>query len=79
MLKQDTTEAKSTVDGRLEYIEKEMSASPSQFSYIHPHRLTFHRSKRVEGQISIIEQKSEDKKMEVRGDVLQSEPMLSDS
>ncbi|KAF2148837.1 Prefoldin beta-like protein [Myriangium duriaei CBS 260.36] len=45
LLKQDTAEAKSTVDGRLEYIEKEI--------------------KRIEEQITGIQQKSETKKLEI--------------
>ncbi|KAK4984280.1 Prefoldin subunit 6 [Elasticomyces elasticus] len=45
LLKQETAEAKSTVDGRLEFIEKEI--------------------KRIEKHISNIQEKSEDKKMEV--------------
>ncbi|KAF1352147.1 Prefoldin [Delphinella strobiligena] len=45
LLKQDTAEAKSTVDGRLEFIDKEI--------------------KRIEKQIASIQQKSEEKKMQV--------------
>ncbi|KAL1303847.1 hypothetical protein AAFC00_000303 [Neodothiora populina] len=45
LLKQDTAEAKSTVDGRLEFIGQEI--------------------KRIEKQIADIQQKSEDKKMQV--------------
>lgn len=45
LLKQETAEAKSTVSGRLEYIEKEI--------------------KRVEEQISSIQEKSESKKLEI--------------
>ncbi|GAB7337498.1 hypothetical protein MBLNU457_g2825t3 [Dothideomycetes sp. NU457] len=45
LLKQDTTEARSTVDGRLEYIEKEI--------------------KRIEGQITSIQEKTDAKKMEI--------------
>jgi prefoldin beta subunit len=62
LLKQDTSEAKSTVDGRLEYIDKEMCvafARPSR-----THKLIDH-SNRIEKQISDIQAKSEEKKMAV--------------
>lgn len=62
LLKQDTAEAKSTVDGRLNYIEQEMfvprSIRPSKEVLILP-------SKRIEKQIADYQQQSEDKKMEV--------------
>ncbi|KAL2356282.1 Prefoldin [Cryomyces antarcticus] len=45
LLKQDTSEARSTVDGRLEFIEKEI--------------------KRIETQIASVQEKSEQKKMEI--------------
>ncbi|KAK8221999.1 Prefoldin subunit 6 [Zalaria obscura] len=57
LLKQDTTEAKSTVEGRLDFIEKEI--------------------KRIEKQITDIQQKSEEKKMEVfqlQTQIQQSQP-----
>ena len=62
LLKQETSEAKSTVDGRLSYIETEMYD-----------RDTIHRgranadvcSKRVEGNIKDVQAKTESKRSEV--------------
>ncbi|KAI4799195.1 hypothetical protein E4T44_09729 [Aureobasidium sp. EXF-8845] len=62
LLKQDTSEAKSTVDGRLEYIDKEMCVALTLPST--PFILTT-RSNRIEKQISDIQAKSEEKKMAV--------------
>ncbi|KAI4797950.1 hypothetical protein E4T44_12040 [Aureobasidium sp. EXF-8845] len=60
LLKQDTSEVKSTVDGRLEYIDKEMCVAPALPS--RTHKLIDH-SNRIEKQISDIQAKSEEKKM----------------
>ncbi|THW77774.1 hypothetical protein D6D19_01991 [Aureobasidium pullulans] len=60
LLKQDATEAKSTVDGRLEFIDKEMSVFVTVL--IDAFSLT-NRSNRIEKQISDIQAKSEEKKM----------------
>jgi len=62
LLKQDTSEAKSTVDGRLEFIDKEMYLAPAFSSQIF---LLINRSNRIEKQISDIQAKSEEKKMAV--------------
>ncbi|THZ07057.1 hypothetical protein D6C91_10310 [Aureobasidium pullulans] len=62
LLKQDATEAKSTVDGRLEFIDKEMSVFVTVL--IDAFSLT-NRSNRIEKQISDIQAKSEEKKMAV--------------
>ncbi|CAD0108347.1 unnamed protein product [Aureobasidium uvarum] len=63
LLKQDASEAKSTVDGRLEFIDKEMcafSAFPPLYALPDPNH-----SNRIEKQISDIQAKSEEKKMAV--------------
>ena len=63
LLKQDTTEAKSTVDGRLEYIGGEMYGRDYCDDPL-PGTDLF-RSKRIEDSIKEITEKSERKKMEV--------------
>jgi len=62
LVKQDQAEAKSNVDKRLEFIRGEMWVSQrmSRVDYAH-----LSDSKRIEGQLQEIEQKSEKKKMEV--------------
>jgi len=62
LLKQDATEARSTVDGRLEYIEKEMYAFVDPFDTCSD---TDRNRKRIEGQIAGIQDKTDAKKMEV--------------
>ncbi|TIA62753.1 hypothetical protein D6C77_02536 [Aureobasidium pullulans] len=68
LLKQDATEAKSTVDGRLEFIDKEMSVFVTVL--IDAFSLT-NRSNRIEKQISDIQAKSEEKKMALQTDIQQ--------
>ncbi|THY25896.1 hypothetical protein D6D01_04765 [Aureobasidium pullulans] len=69
LLKQDATEAKSTVDGRLEFIDKEMSVFVTV--PIDAFSLT-NRSNRIEKQISDIQAKSEEKKMALQTDIQQT-------
>ncbi|THV76353.1 hypothetical protein D6C84_01242 [Aureobasidium pullulans] len=69
LLKQDATEAKSTVDGRLEFIDKEMSVFVTVL--IDAFSLT-NRSNRIEKQISDIQAKSEEKKMALQTDIQQT-------
>ncbi|THW21927.1 hypothetical protein D6D24_01414 [Aureobasidium pullulans] len=69
LLKQDATEAKSTVDGRLEFIDKEMSVFVTVL--IDAFSLTI-RSNRIEKQISDIQAKSEEKKMALQTDIQQT-------
>lgn len=61
-MKQDAAEARSTVDGRLEYIEKEMYALVDPFAGFSDTNLN---RKRIEGQITGIQEKTDAKKMEV--------------
>jgi prefoldin beta subunit len=63
LLKQDKTEAVMAVNGRLEFIEKEMCEHPSPHAkrYV----LTF-PSKRIEKQIKDIQDKAESVKTQVR-------------
>lgn len=64
LLKQDTSEAKSTVDSRLEYIEKEMYVDSRMVSCTnYANNLD---SKRVEDNIKGLQEQSESKRMEVR-------------
>ncbi|TKA65791.1 hypothetical protein B0A49_07098 [Cryomyces minteri] len=66
LLKQDTSEARSTVDGRLEFIEKEMYVAvdprKGKKRSIRNGRAA---GKRIETQIASVQEKSEQKKMEV--------------
>jgi prefoldin beta subunit len=62
LLKQDTTEAKSTVDSRLEYIGGEMWVFSILLAIFYADVVT---SKRVEENIKSLQQQSEGKRMEV--------------
>jgi prefoldin beta subunit len=62
LLKQDKTEAVMAVNGRLEFIEKEMYVNPSP--HVDSYVLTF-LSKRIEKQIKDIQDKAENVKTQV--------------
>lgn len=70
LLKQDKSEAVMAVDGRLEFIEKEMYDTIIIWAVWRFHTADSPHSKRVEKQISDIQEKSESKKMEVSFSVL---------
>ena len=65
LLKQDKVEAKMAVDGRLDYISKEMSVTIA-LSISQQCRLIIRR-KRIEEQIAGIQKRSEQSKVEVSG------------
>lgn len=65
LLKQDKSEAVMAVDGRLEFIEKEMYGSSGSWRNPSCAVADLPYSKRVEKQIGEIQEKSEKKKMEV--------------
>lgn len=70
LLKQDTSEAKSTVEGRLEFIDKEMFVFPTpsrgSLMMILIRMANNGHSTRIEDSIKAIQDKSEGKKMEVK-------------